>query len=156
MGKRGEIEKRVAVESTSTENETKQNIYAMDNCKKVCENEYLKEHLRVVKEQGSKTPDKNTLKLIKGDCMRKICNPGCKNTFSLGVKNSFHSDYTEEEQKFLKGLGVLSWCHAKPMQVGNIKPFNIMNLTKTVRNEGGNRHKKNKTKKHKTKKHKKH
>ena len=31
----------------------------MNKCERVCDNEYLKEHIRVVKEQGSKTPDKN-------------------------------------------------------------------------------------------------
>lgn len=29
----------------------------MNKCKKVCDNEYLKEHIRVIKEQGSKTPN---------------------------------------------------------------------------------------------------
>ena len=72
----------------------------MNKCKNVCENEYLKEHIRVVKEQGSKTPDKKTLKLIKSDCIRKICNPGCKNTNTIGVKDSFHSDYTIKEKSF--------------------------------------------------------
>ena len=120
----------------------------MNKCKQVCDNEYLKEHIRVIKEQGSKTPDKKTLKLIKGDCIRKICNPKCKNTNTVGVKNSFHSDYTIEEKKFLKDLGVLSWCHPKPMQYRNIKPFNVMNLSKTKNNKGG-RSKKNKTKKSK-------
>jgi len=128
----------------------------MNKCKKVCDNEYLKEHIRVIKEhirvikeQGSKRLNKKTLKLIKGDCMRKICNPGCKNTNTIGVKNSFHSDYTIEETNFLKDLGVLSWCHAKPMQIGNIKPFNVMNLSKTKHTKGGVRYKKNKTKKSK-------
>ena len=124
----------------------------MNKCKKVCNNEYLKEHLRVVKEQGSNTPDKETLKLIKGDCIRKICNPKCKNTNTIGVKDSFHSDYTIQEKKILKDLGVLSWCHAKPMQVGNVKPFNVMNLSKTKHNKGGRHNKKkmkNKTKKYK-------
>ena len=117
----------------------------MNKCKKVCDNEYLNEHIRVVKEQGSKKPNKKTLKLIKGDCIRKICNPGCKNTNTIGVKDSFHSDYTDEEIKMLKGLGVLSWCHAKPMHVGNIKPFNVMNLSNTNSNNGGAKYKKNKT-----------
>jgi hypothetical protein len=122
----------------------------MNKCKKVCNKEYLKEHLRVVKEQGSKTPDKETLKLIKGDCIRKICNPGCKNKNTIGVNNSFHSDYTIQEKNFLKDLGVLSWCHAKPMQIGNVKPFNVMNLSKTKHNKGGRyKKKKNKTKKSK-------
>jgi hypothetical protein len=122
----------------------------MNKCKKVCDNAYLKEHLRVVKEQGSNTPDKETLKLIKGDCIRKICNPGCKNINNIGVKNSFHSDYTIPEKIFLKDLGVLSWCHAKPMQIGNVKPFNVMNLSKTKHNKGGRyKKKKNKTKKYK-------
>jgi len=49
----------------------------------------------------------------------------------------------------LKDLGVLSWCHAKPMQIGNIKPFNVMNLSKTKHTKGGVRYKKNKTKKSK-------
>jgi len=120
----------------------------MNKCGNVCDNEYLKEHIRVVKEQGSNTPDKKTLKLIKGDCMRKICNPGCKNTNTIGVKDSFHSDYTIKEKKFLKDLGVLSWCHPKPLQWGNVKPFNVMNLSKTKHNKGG-RYKKNKTKKSK-------
>lgn len=126
----------------------------MNKCKKVCDNEYLKEHLRVVKEQGSNTPDKETLKLIKGDCICKICNPECKNTNTntIGVDHSFHSDYTIEEKNFLKDLGVLSWCHAKPMQIGNVKPFNVMNLSKTKHNKGGRyKKKKNKTK-NKTKK----
>lgn len=118
----------------------------MNKCKNVCDNEYLKEHIRVVKEQGSKTPNKKTLKLIKGDCIRKICNPRCKNTNNIGVKDSFHSDYTIEEKKFLKNLGVLSWCHPKPMQWGNVKPFNVMNLSKKTHNKGGKR-RKNKTKK---------
>jgi hypothetical protein len=118
----------------------------MNKCEKVCDNEYLKEHIRVIKEQGSKIPDKKTLKLIKGDCIRKICNPGCKNTNNIGVKDSFHSDYTIEEKKFLQDLGVLSWCHPKPMQWGNVKPFNVMNLSKTTHNKGGKR-RKNKTKK---------
>lgn len=120
----------------------------MNKCERVCDNEYLKEHIRVVKEQGSKTPDKKTIKLIKGDCIRKICNPRCKNTNTIGVKNSFHSDYTIEEKTILKDLGVLSWCHPKPMQYGNVKPFNVMNLPKTKNNKGGRR-KKNKTKKSK-------
>jgi len=127
----------------------------MNICKKVCKNEYLREHLRVIKEQGSNKPDKKTLKLIRGDCIRKICNPGCNN---IGVKNSFHSDYTEEEINHLKGLGVLSWCHAKPMKVGNVNPFNVMNLSKTKYNNGGRyktkktkKNKKNKNKKNKTK-----
>lgn len=121
----------------------------MDKCKKICDNEYLKEHLRVIKQQGVNTPDKNTLKLIKGDCIRKICNPGCKNTFNLGVKNSFHSDYTTQEKKFLKNLGVLSWCHSKPMKLRNLKTFDIMNLAKTKKNKGGMYKKNNKTKKSK-------
>jgi len=125
----------------------------MNKCIKICDNEYLKEHIRVVKEQGSQIPDKKTLKLIKGDCVRKICNPRCKNINSIGVKNSFHSDYTINEKKFLKDLGVLSWCHAKPMQSGNIKTFNFMNLSKTKHIKGGRNNKKNKNNKNnKTKK----
>lgn len=118
----------------------------MNKCKKVCDNEYLKEHIRVVTEQGQNPPDKKTLKLIKSDCIRKICNPGCKNTINIGVKDSFHSDYTIEEKNFLQDLGVLSWCHPKPKQWRNVKPFNIMNLSKTNRNKG---RKKNKTRKSK-------
>ena len=126
----------------------------MNKCEKVCDNEYLTEHIRVVKEQGSRTPNKKTLKLIKGDCIRKICNPGCKNTNTIGVKDSFHSNYTDEEIKMLKGLGVLSWCHAKPMHVGNIKPFNVMNLSNTNSNNGGAKYRKNKTRRNKTRRNK--
>jgi hypothetical protein len=92
------------------------------------------------------------LKLIKGDCIRKICNPGCKNTNTIGVKDSFHSDYTIQEKNFLKDLGVLSWCHAKPMKIGNVNPFNVMNLSKSKNNKGG---KKTKNKKKTKTKHKK-
>jgi len=48
----------------------------------------------------------------------------------------------------LQELGVLSWCHPKPKQWRNVKPFNVMNLSKTKRNKGGRR-KKNKTRKSK-------
>jgi hypothetical protein len=124
----------------------------MNQCEEVCDNAYLKEHLRVTKEQTGNSPDKNTLKLIKGDCMRKICNPGCKAKFKYpGIINSFHSDYTKKERKHLKDLGVLSWCHSKPLKWGNVKPFNVMNLSNKNNIKGG-KYKKNKTKKQMKKK----
>ena len=84
-------------------------------CKKLCKKSYIQKHIHALKANGQNVPDKKTIKLIYNDCKKKMCNPGCKNTFYKNKNISFHPDYSLEDVLKLKRNGALSWCAQKPI-----------------------------------------
>lgn len=109
----------------------------MKTCKRICKESYFKEHVRgLAPEQNY--PNKATRKLIQKDCMKKICNPKCKDVIGLGRKvHRFHPDYSKEEVEHVKSIGGLSLCHAPN------RNFDIMALEKPSKSKSKSKSKNN-------------